>query len=225
VPPTLIPNAAMRGTGDRHGGRARGRGERSCAVSAAVSVVWQGALSPNNDFESAHFAAFGQPTVTARANLHLSYFAVTSSGATVDIATRDFGQVGGQVGNTNPCSPKPCIVGEDVLLEAEVPFTVRDDRRDFGLILLMGAVGTRGGSFNFGGGIGGGSLAAQDAGDSLLDQSFFEIVVKLPPGLSLVPEGGYFMRQALIPEPTTSVLLAAGLGLLALLYKRRARAG
>ena len=26
VPPTLIPNAAIRGTGDRHGGRARGRG-------------------------------------------------------------------------------------------------------------------------------------------------------------------------------------------------------
>jgi len=194
-------------------------------ASAALSVVWQGTLSPNNDFESAHFAAFGQPTVTARANLHLSYFAVTSSGATVDIATRDFGRVGGQVGNTNPCSPTPCVVGEEALLETEVPFTVRDDRRDFGLILLIGAVGTRGGSFNFGGGIGSGGLAALDAGDSFLDESFFEVVVKLPPGLSLIPEGGYFMRQALIPEPTTSVLLAAGLGLLALLYRRRTRAG
>jgi hypothetical protein len=192
---------------------------------AALSVIWQGTLSPNNDFEQAHFAAFGQPTVTARANLHLSYFLVTSTGATVDIATRDFGQVGGQVGSTNPCSPKPCLVGEDVMLEAEVPFTVTDDRRKFGLILLIGAVGSRGGSFNFGGSIGNGGLAAQDEGDSLLDQSFFEIVVKLPPGLSLVPEGGYFMRQALIPEPTTSVLLAAGLGLLALVYGRRTRAG
>jgi len=191
---------------------------------AALSVIWQGTLSPNNDFEQAHFAAFGQPTVTARANLHLSYFFLPSSGGVVDIATRDFGQVGGQVGNTNPCSPKPCLVGEDVMLEAEVPFTVRDDRRDFGLILLIGAVGSRGGSFNFGGGITSGGLAPQATSDSLLDQSFFEIVVKLPPGLSLVPEGGYFMRQALIPEPTTSVLLAAGLGLLALVYGRRTRA-
>ena len=150
---------------------------------------------------------------------------MTSSGAVVDIATRDFRRVGGQVGNTNPCSPNPCVVGEEALLETEVPFIVRDDRRDFGLILTMGAAGTRGGSFNFGGGISNAGLAALNAGDSLLDQSFFEIVVKLPPGLSLVPEGGYFMRQALIPEPTTSVLLAAGLGLLALLYKRRIRTG
>jgi len=37
VPPTLIPNAAMRGTGDRHGGRARGRGRAQRAQKSRPS--------------------------------------------------------------------------------------------------------------------------------------------------------------------------------------------
>jgi hypothetical protein len=37
VPPTLIPNAAMRGIGGRHGGRAPGRGDRTDAVLAALT--------------------------------------------------------------------------------------------------------------------------------------------------------------------------------------------
>jgi hypothetical protein len=39
VLPTLIPNAATRGRGGGDGGRAHGRGQRSCAVSAAPSEL------------------------------------------------------------------------------------------------------------------------------------------------------------------------------------------
>jgi hypothetical protein len=178
-----------------------------------------GTLSPNNDFEQAHSRRSGNRR-SPRANLHLSYFFLPSSGGAVVIATRISGRWAAR-SVTQPLLAETACRRRRGLVRGAVHC---DDRRDFGLILLIGAVGSRGGSFNFGGGITSGGLAPQATSDSLLDQSFFEIVVKLPPGLSLVPEGGYFMRQALIPEPTTSVLLAAGLGLLALAYGRRTRA-
>ena len=194
-------------------------------VLGNLRVSWSGSLSPNDAFEQEHFARVGQATVTARATLSLSTFFIRTNGGVSDIGTKVRNRVGGQVGPVNPCSPIPCVVGEDALLETEQPFAVTDQVRDFGFVLIIGAVGTRGGGFNMAGsdGIDNELLSAALSG---LEKSFFDIAVELPEGLSFTAEGGQYMHLAATPdpgtvsEPETLPLFALCLGLIGLLRWR-----
>jgi hypothetical protein len=194
-------------------------------VLGNLRVSWSGTLSPNDAFEQEHFARFGQPTVTARARLSLSTFFIRSNGSVSNIDTKVRNRVGGQVGPVNPCSPILCVVGEDALLETEQPFAVTDQVRDFGFVLVIGAVGTRGGGFNMAGS-GGTDRELLSAAMSGLEKSFFDIAVELPEGLSFTAEGGHYMQLATIPdpgtvsEPATLPLFALCLGLVGLLRWR-----
>ncbi len=101
----------------------------------------------------------------------------------------------------------------DEILTGKMPFPTQDRGRRIGLEVGISGVGYMGGGFSLLG-IGGIGPRASTGDDSILaeaaslEESFFEIVVELPPGLSISGHSPY-IRQVTLPEPT-----AAGLALL-----------
>jgi hypothetical protein len=167
-------------------------------------VNWTGELLPNTDFETQYAQVFGTTTVTARATLDL----------VVDFIDPNTGTFEGIPQHQQVSHASNQGVGE-FESSLEHNFFV-GARHDIGFILTIGGVGSRGGGFSFLGTAGVGSNSANgilaafpDAADQpdpsvfdindLLDHSFFEIVVELPPGASISGGSGY-IRQVTAPQ-------------------------
>jgi len=174
------------------------------AVAGYLRVNWSGGLMPNADFESQYASLFGTPTVTAWATYDLVFGWPDGQGNLVAPQTTHYG-----INSTEGVT--------EFERSSAMPFSVSDDHRIFGFVLTIGGVGTRGGGFNF---IGSGfgqkpppsstALLASTTSDSLLDTSFFEVVVELPPGLSITADQGSFIRQVtVVPEPAALPAFAA----------------
>ena len=176
----------------------RVNGEIDGSVPFTVRIEARGTLSPNVDFETRYRAAFGgQQTVTATATIDVTY---------------------GKPGQLNE-HHSDTIVGrtanDDAGLTASLGLIADASNRDFAFNVLVGGTGRRGGGFNFAGSAETQSASLSTA-DTYLDTSAIEIVVELPPGLSITSEDGYFVRQVTIPEPAIlpmlGVVLTLGIG-------------
>jgi hypothetical protein len=173
------------------------------------SVNWGGALLPNTLFEAAYQAAFGQPTVTARAAANLAF---GTPGNLNQTSTQNV------VGNQDTSDENPKFGRKfEELMELDGP------QKTFAFSLTIGGVGSRGGGFHLSGSVPSASSATQSAvtlGESFLDTSFFEIVLRLPPGATVSSDVPY-LRAVPIPEPGALELLAFGLMLCAARCRQR----
>jgi len=171
------------------------QGDFDVPVGGLMSVDWGGTLYPNDDFEARHAAAFG-PTITARASANLAF---------------------GTPGNLNQSYTQNVVANQDVLGGDQFGrlidslFMMDDTHRTFAFDLTVGGFGSRGGGFDFGARarvVPG--LAPASADEGFLDTSFFEIVLKLPPGVSVTSDVPY-LRAVTVPEPPVFALLGAAL--------------
>jgi hypothetical protein len=177
-----------------------------------ITVVWSAVLRPNTVFESQYAAVYGTKTDTASISFDMTFGWLDSQGNFVGaLATReDYG-------------------GSDGLAEVELitttPLAFLESNRTIGLDLTIGGFGKNGGGYALFG-IGGLDEQPSSASRSLraeaasADDSSFEIIVELSPGLSISGHSAY-VRQVTIPEPTAGALAPIGLLGLMVLRKRR----
>jgi hypothetical protein len=163
-----------------------------------LSVNYSGTMMPNTAFESEYLAAYGTPTITAQ--------------ITADVLFGHFADDGRFVETSHTQQNTPASRAIDRINKSiERPFTVESGLNRFGITLTIGGVGLRGGAFNMSGG-----TALHESGitgDGLLQaasfpDSFFEIVIETPPGLTLTSDsGGAYIRQVITPEPGCIAML------------------
>jgi hypothetical protein len=189
-----------------------------------VKFSWAGSLLPNYAFESEYAAKNGGTIpLTASVTADMTIFWLNDSGAVVK------SEQGSNV--------KSSTAGHTVF-ESDKAFSIQvtEDTRTFRIALTIGGVGLRGGGFSLAGvgGAGrgaaamggeGSELALAPAGASRLRDSFFDIEVALPPGLTMIATDGHYMHQITIPEPTASFVLAHAAIVLTICGRRRYHRG
>jgi hypothetical protein len=180
------------------------------AVPITVHVNWSGVLMPNADFESQYAAVFGQNTDTARVTVDMTTAWINSQGNPFG-AQRFQHESATRLGVTDFNETEPIELG------------LNEESRTLTIDLTIGGVGFNGGGFALvgSGGIGlRASLADGAVAASSLADSFFEIVVDVPPGITISGHSAY-VRQVTVPEPTAGALAPIGLLGLMVLRKRR----
>jgi hypothetical protein len=185
-------------------------------VVGLIKVNYSGALFPNTDFESQYAANYGNATITASVTFAMTTGWLDEQG--------DF-LFGGHA------LPPTGLIGEaghpTFERSAHDEFVFDNEHRTIGVEFTFGGLADMGGGFSFQGRggvtaqarIADGNLAALS---SSLRDSFFEIVIELPPAYSIHGHS-VFMRHVTVPEPTTLALIGIGIGCVGVVTHRRTR--